>query len=310
VLPREQHVDEAELREVLDAHRIEDAVEVVALVLHHARVEALDRAVDRLAKGVEAGVADLAVARHDAAHPGHRQASLPALLHLAPDRLHRRVDEHGVRHLLGIRVARVLLHAEDDDAQQHPDLRGGEPGAVQVLHGVAHVGDQLAQPARAEGLDLARALEQARVAHPEDRPDHGATRVPITRCTRRMASAMTSSIARMRMPRALSPRPAAWFTTTASAAYARSSSRASAASGMPVMPTRSAPSRSRRSISAAVSRRGPCVAAYTPPSAAFSPHAAAASSSRRRSAGAYGSVKSMWVTGAPSSKKVLRRPLV
>ena len=38
-------------------------------------------------------------------------------------------------------------------------------------------------------------------------------------------------------------------------------SLAKAASGMPVIPTRSAPSRSRRVISAAVSSRGPCVVA-------------------------------------------------
>ena len=54
-----------------------------------------------------------------------------------------------------------------------------------------------------------------------------------------------------------SPRPAAWLTTTAMAAYGNSSSRASTASGMPVMPTSVAPSRSIRSISAAVSSRGP-----------------------------------------------------
>ena len=55
------------------------------------------------------------------------------------------------------------------------------------------------------------------------------------------------------------------------------------ASGMPVMPSMSAPSRSSRRISAAVSRRGPCTQAYTPPSASGTPQAAAASSKRRRS---------------------------
>ena len=50
-----------------------------------------------------------------------------------------------------------------------------------------------------------------------------------------------------------------------------SASRASDASGMPVMPTISQPSRSSRSTSAAVSRRGPWVAAYTPPSCTCSP---------------------------------------
>ena len=51
--------------------------------------------------------------------------------------------------------------------------------------------------------------------------------------------------------------PAAGLTTSARQAYGSSSSRARAASGMPVMPTMSHPSRSIRTISATVSRRGP-----------------------------------------------------
>ena len=127
---------------------------------------------------------------------------------------------------------------------------------------------------------------------------------PIVACS---ICSMPSS----RMPPRLSPRPAAWFTTTAIAAYGRSSSRASAASGMPVMPTISAPSRSSRSISAADSSRGPWVAAYTAPSTTVSPHARAAARSFCRRRSAYGAVKSMCVTGtSPPSKNVERRPQV
>ena len=55
------------------------------------------------------------------------------------------------------------------------------------------------------------------------------------------------------------PRPAAALDTTAQAAYSMPSSRARAASGIAVMPTTAQPSRSIRSISAAVSKRGPSV---------------------------------------------------
>jgi hypothetical protein len=52
---------------------------VVAFVLHDARVEAGDAAVDRPTEGVEAGVAQPAPARHPAAQPGtDRQPSQPS----------------------------------------------------------------------------------------------------------------------------------------------------------------------------------------------------------------------------------------
>ncbi len=61
------------------------------------------------------------------------------------------------------------------------------------------------------------------------------------------------------------------------------SSRARAASGIPVMPTMSQPSLAIRSISAAVSRRGPWVAPYTPPSYTSIPAALPAVTRRSRS---------------------------
>ena len=97
-----------------------------------------------------------------------------------------------------------------------------------------------------------------------------------------MLSSISRPICSSETLRALIPRPAAGFTTTASAAYSSCSSRASAASGMPVMPTMVAPSRSRRSISALVSRRGPCTAAYVPPSTTGMPTSVAAAIAIRR----------------------------
>src|SRR5687767_14791352 len=79
---REELLDEAELRQVADAHGIEHAIEVIDLVLHHARVEPLHFALEALAALVAPGVAKPSVARHPAAHAGNREATLPALLPL------------------------------------------------------------------------------------------------------------------------------------------------------------------------------------------------------------------------------------
>src|SRR5205085_2791062 len=76
VLPWEELCGEAEAAHVGHAHGIQDAIEVVDLVLHHAGVEPFGHAVDGLAVLVEAGVAQLEVARHDPAHARHREASL------------------------------------------------------------------------------------------------------------------------------------------------------------------------------------------------------------------------------------------
>src|SRR6185312_10674046 len=83
ILPGEQLFVEAELGEVGHPLRVEDAVQVVALVLHHARVETLGLALDGLAVLVVARVAQPRVARHEAPHAGHRKTAFPALLDLA-----------------------------------------------------------------------------------------------------------------------------------------------------------------------------------------------------------------------------------
>ena len=72
---------------------------MVALVLHHARVEALDRAVDGGARFVESAVAQPREARHHAAHSRHRQAAFPGFLDLVAERRDHRIDEHRCRGL-------------------------------------------------------------------------------------------------------------------------------------------------------------------------------------------------------------------
>ena len=120
----------AEHAHVAHAHRIEDAVQVVALVLDHAGVEAVRLAFDRPALRIEALVAQARVARHPAAQAGDRQAALPSFLGLVGQRRQHRIDQLGVGHRLGIGIAVVVLEAENDYAQPHADLRRGEAGAV------------------------------------------------------------------------------------------------------------------------------------------------------------------------------------
>ena len=59
------------MAQVGDPHGIEHAVQVIDLMLHHARMEAIDRAIDGRATGIEALVAQPRVARHQAAHAGN-----------------------------------------------------------------------------------------------------------------------------------------------------------------------------------------------------------------------------------------------
>ena len=47
VLSRKQGVGETEIAQVADPHRIQDAVQVIDLVLHHAGMETAHAAVDR-----------------------------------------------------------------------------------------------------------------------------------------------------------------------------------------------------------------------------------------------------------------------
>src|SRR6059058_804921 len=79
VQAREQHVRVAELREVAHPHRVQLAHEVVALVLHDARMEALGFALDAPARFVDAGVPDAAPARHHGAQARDGEAAFPVL---------------------------------------------------------------------------------------------------------------------------------------------------------------------------------------------------------------------------------------
>src|SRR5262245_61143297 len=59
-LIREQDIVKAEVAQVADTHWIQDAVQMIAFVLHHARVKAAHRAVDGFAARAVAAVAQRA----------------------------------------------------------------------------------------------------------------------------------------------------------------------------------------------------------------------------------------------------------
>jgi hypothetical protein len=79
-LSREKRLGEAESGQVTDSPRVENAVEMIAFVLHDAGMKVGRGAVNRLAIRIVATVSDMAEARHPASHSGHRQATFPALL--------------------------------------------------------------------------------------------------------------------------------------------------------------------------------------------------------------------------------------
>src|SRR5687768_6664325 len=101
-----QRVIETEPGEVTNAHRVQDAVEVIALVLHHAGVKAGDLAHEALAALVVPGVFEPRVAGYPAAHAGNGKAALPARFHVVAERAESRIDEHGIGHFLDVGIAR------------------------------------------------------------------------------------------------------------------------------------------------------------------------------------------------------------
>ena len=72
--------------------------------LHHAGMEAVHRAVNRVTILVKAGIADLRPARHQAPQAGHRQAALPVLFFRIADGRDDRVDQHRGWHQRPVRV--------------------------------------------------------------------------------------------------------------------------------------------------------------------------------------------------------------
>ncbi len=206
-------------------HRIEDAVEVIALVLHDARVKAFGDALDALSLEVVSAVTQLPHPRHDAAQAGDGQAPLPALFRLGRQWFEHRIDEDRAGHRVGVRITRVahrrIRIAEDDETQRHADLGRGEPRATGRLHRLEHVADERTQLGRAEIANGLRHPQKARIAHAQDLANHAQappTNAIRMRTARVTATLITRSSSSRRMASLLVPKPAAWLTTTPSVA--------------------------------------------------------------------------------------------
>lgn len=134
-----ENVSEPKTTKVPDSHRVKNAVEVVALVLHYARMETFHPALETPPAFVMALVVQALPARHPTTHAGYRKTAFPALLFLIAEGRQHRIDQHRLRHRRRVRIARIRLAAEDHHAQIDADLRRGKPGSVQMRHGIAHV---------------------------------------------------------------------------------------------------------------------------------------------------------------------------
>src|SRR5216683_2474649 len=149
------------------ALRIEDAVEMVAFVLHDAGMEALDLAIDCAAVERQAAIADAAGPRHGAAQAGDRQAALPTELDGPVERRDLGIDEHRKVERRIVRPAGGTLGGdlEDDDAASDVDLRRGKAGAADIDQRLDHVGDQRLDVRSGRIGDRRRDAAQDRVPH-------------------------------------------------------------------------------------------------------------------------------------------------
>ena len=104
---------------------------MVAFMLDDASMEVRTFADDFAALRIKSGVAKVRPARHHAAKARHGKTSLPSVLGIDRKRSQYRIDQLGVGHGNGVRVARIVIHAENDDPQRHADLGRGKSGTIQ-----------------------------------------------------------------------------------------------------------------------------------------------------------------------------------
>jgi hypothetical protein len=132
---------EAQALHAVHSVQVDAAVQVVALVLDHARVEARRFDAERAALAVQRLEPQPLPARHQPAQLRDRQAAFPARGALLAERRELGVDQHGQRHrpagaLVG---GRYLQHGQP---QPDVDLRRGQSHAVVLVHRLDHVVDQ------------------------------------------------------------------------------------------------------------------------------------------------------------------------
>ena len=133
------------MRPVLDAHRIDDAFQVVKLMLHHSGMKPFGFTLDGLAVKSIAGVVNSPGTRHNPAHAGYGEAPLPIISGAFEQQFDGWIDEHGLRHCRRIRVAARGFKAKTNDAFAHAHLRRSNADAALGMHGVPHIRNELSE---------------------------------------------------------------------------------------------------------------------------------------------------------------------
>jgi len=129
-------------------------MEMVGLVLDDPGKEFLGHAVDPRSLTIVGFEPDRGVPWDHAAHVGHGETPLPAVLHLLGNRRHHRIDEHGQGNGGRLRIPGIALNLDDADLLQHMDLGRGEARPVVLAHGLDQVVDEalsLGRPDLVEG---------------------------------------------------------------------------------------------------------------------------------------------------------------
>src|SRR5439155_13887396 len=134
--------DVGERGEIAYAVEVDHPVQVVRLMLAHAREEVLGDDVDRLALPVVTLQTHRREAWHHPAHVRNRETPLPALLHLVGQRRDDWIDEDHQGHRRSVRVAGIAEHLDDGDLLERVHLGRREPGAIVLAHRLDQVVDE------------------------------------------------------------------------------------------------------------------------------------------------------------------------
>ena len=147
----------------------QDAVEMIDLVLHAGREQALAGEILLHAVAVEVTHRHPGRARHVGIMLGQRQAAF-----LVGHVLVGGLDDLGIGHQERAGLGVLAVDVEHDDALQYVDLRSGEADAGRRVHRLQHVVHELAHVGIDGGHGLGLLLE-AWIGRGEDRLDgHGA----------------------------------------------------------------------------------------------------------------------------------------
>src|SRR5579872_4120470 len=168
---------EHELRKIGHAHGVENAVQMVAFMLHQTGVEIFCFPFDHEPFGGDSAIENAGIAGDLAGEAGHRKTGFPAVRHLLAQGLDHGIDEdrgRDRRRLLPLRP--FGRDMKDDHALGDMDLGRCQPRPAHVQEGLPHVGDEgLDLRRRGIGDRLGRAAED-RVAHTGDLQDsHGSS---------------------------------------------------------------------------------------------------------------------------------------